>query len=245
MKCNPLVCFANVYDCQPSIDSFNDLPCDKLRLDYFEYPNQFLEAQKFFLEHKEYTHFVYLAPDLVISKSQFNELKKLCEAWDYDVYGPVANVDLGKYKNKLNCCIKLPTIKWEFRNYRWIQEEARQYFMNAGIMHHNVKFNGLTFCFIKRHILEKYKFSTLPVETDEKPLWETRGGWACDLAFCHYCNYANIDIIVNLKIKLKHLRFIGANQVGKKEPKITFLKYDGNQKHGIKNSSEGEIQSSS
>jgi len=38
MKCNPLVCFANAYDCKEAIESFIDLPCDKLRLDYFEYP---------------------------------------------------------------------------------------------------------------------------------------------------------------------------------------------------------------
>jgi len=225
MKCKPLVCFGNAYDCKPAIDGFNDLPCDTLRLDYVTYPNNFLEAQKYFLEHKEYTHFVYLAPDLVITKDQFIELVKQVEVFDYDVYGPVCNVDKGKYETKLACCNKLPSIKYEFRNYRWVQEEVRQYFLNAGIKHHRVKFNGLVFCFIKREILEKYKFSTLPFKTDEKPIWEARGGYACDLAFCHYCDFAHISIIVDLRIKLNHLRNIGKLQVGLKPSKIIFNRY--------------------
>ena len=229
MKCNPLVCFGNAYDCKESIKSFENLPCDKLRMDYVEYPKNFLQAQKFFLEHKEYTHFIYLAPDLVITKTQFNELKKEVEVFDYDVFGPVCNVDKGKYETKLACCNKLPSIKYEYRNYRWVQEEVRQYFLNTGIKHHKVKFNGLTFCFIKREILENYSFSTLPFETDEKPIWENRGGWACDLAFCHYCDYTHIPIIVHLQIKLIHLRFPGPLLVGVKKPLITFIPYH---KHG-------------
>ena len=228
MKVNPLVCFGNAYDCKPAIEGFNDLPCDKLRLDYIEYPNNYLEAQKFFLEHKEYTHFVYLAPDLVITKSQFKALVREVENFDYEVYGPVCNVDKGKYENKLACCNKLPKIKYEFRIYRWVQEEARQYFLNHGIKHHKVKFNALAFCFIKREILEKYKFTTLPYETDERPIWEKRGGYACDLAFAHYCDFAHIPMVVDLRIKLNHLRYGGKLQVGIKEPKIIFNSYQSN-----------------
>ena len=66
MKCNPLVCFGNAYDCKEAIESFNNLPCDKLRLDYFEYPKKIVRAKDFFLRIKQYTHFVYLATDVVI-----------------------------------------------------------------------------------------------------------------------------------------------------------------------------------
>ena len=220
---NPLICFGNAYDCKEAIQSFNNLPCDKLRLDYVSYPQNFLKAQEFFLQHDEYSHFVYLAPDLEISNSQFCHLKQQVEINDYDVYGPVCNVDRGKYENKLACCNKLPSIKFEFRNYRWVQEEVRQYFMNTGMKTHVVKFNGLTFCFIKREILENYTFGTLPFKTDEKPIWENRGGWACDLAFAHYCDFNNITIIVDLQVKLNHLRYCGPLLVGTKPEKITFI----------------------
>jgi len=225
MKCKPLVCFGNAYDCKEAIESFDNLPCDKLRLDYVKYPNNFLEAQKFFLAHKEYTHFVYLAPDLVISKYEFLQLKEIIEKNDYDVYGPLCNMDNGKYKDKMDCCIKLPSIEYETRNYRFLQEEVRLYLLNDGLDNLKVKFNGLTFCFIKRKILEKYEFGTLPFKTDEKPIWENRGGWACDLAFSHYCDFMNIDILIDLKIKLKHLRYPGKLQIGLKPPKIEFIKW--------------------
>jgi len=245
MKCKPLVCFGNAYDCEPVIKAFNKLSCDKLRLDYVEYPKNFLEAQKFFLEHSEYTHFVYLAPDLVITPNQFNELIKMVEAYDYDVYGPVCNMDEGKYKDKLGCCLKLPDIEFNTRNYRWIQEEARQYFLNEGLKTLSLKFNGLCFCFIKRQILENYTFSTLPYQTDEKPIWETRGGYACDLAFCHYCDFENIPILVDLRIKLLHLRYFDKLQVGLKTPKMTFIPHNKYTKYGRQNSPKSKIPSSS
>ena len=235
MNVNPLVCFGNAYDCKEAIKSFNELPCDKLRLDYVKYPFNFLEAQKFFLQHKEYTHFVYLSPDLVITKQQFNELKKVVEANDYDVYGPVCNVDKGKYSNKLACCLKLPVIPFQLRQYRFIDESNRLYFLEHDVKILKVKFNGLVFCFIKRSILEKYSFSTLPFQIDEKPIWESKVGYACDLAFCHYCDFSNIDILVDLRIKTEHLRYAGPLQVGKKPSKITFIRYEKNkEEYGIK-----------
>ncbi len=242
MNCKPLVCFGNAYDCEPAIKAFKELPCDKLQLDYITYPNNFIEAQKFFLKNKQYTHFVYLAPDLVIDVLQFRELVKMVEAFDFPVYGPVCNVDMGKYIDKLACCNKLPSIDYQNRNYRWVQEEARQYFLNAGMKYHTVKFNALAFCFIKREILEKYEFGTLPFESEELPIWENRGGWACDLAFAHYCDLNKIPIKVDLTVKLKHLRYPGKLLVGVKKPLITFIPFS---KHGEQNSPKGKISSSS
>lgn len=225
MKCNPLVCFGNALDCSEAIECFDKLPCDKLRMDYISYPDNYKIAQKFFLAHKEYTHFIYLAPDLIVSVDQFNELKKRVEINNYDVYGGVCNVDMAKYKNHLACCIKLPELPYLSRRYRWVAESQRQYLMNSGVNKMAVKFNALAFCFIKREILENYEFTTLPYNTDERPIWESRGGYACDLAFCHYCDYSNITILVDLQIKFKHLRYAGKNQSGKKSCKTTFIPY--------------------
>ena len=245
MKCNPLVCFGNAYDCKEALEAFEDLPCDKLKLDYIKYPLNYLEAQRFFLEHKEYTHFIYQAPDLIVSKSQFNELKENVINNDYDVYGPVCNVDKGKYSNKLACCLKLPQIPFHLRLYRFVDESARMYFLEHDVKILKVKFNALAFCFIKRKILEDYKFTTVPYEIDARPVWERNTGYACDLAFAHYCDFSNIDIFVDLRIKAEHLRFAGSLQVGKKPPKITFISYSENKEYGIKSITESQIQSSS
>ena len=235
MNVNPLVCFGNAYDCKSALEAFEHLPCDKLKLDYIKYPHNYLEAQKFFLQHKEYTHFVYLAPDLVITTQHFNELKKVLEANNYDVYGPVCNVDKGKYSNKLACCLKLPEMPFHLRLYRFVDESHRLYFLEHNVKILKVKFNGLAFCFIKRKILENYKFATIPYETDEKPIWERKTGYSCDLAFAHYCNFDNIDILVDLRIKAEHLRYPGPLLIGKKPPKITFIRYEKNkEEYGIK-----------
>ncbi|MEE9215758.1 MAG: hypothetical protein V3U54_13465 [Thermodesulfobacteriota bacterium] len=214
-------------------------------MDYIKYPFQFLQAQKFFLEHNEYTHFVYLSPDLVITKEQFNELKENVINNDYDVYGPVCNMDKGKYSDKLACCLKLPDIPFQLRLYRFVDESHRLYFLEHDVKILKVKFNALAFCFIKRSILEKYSFTTLPVQTDEKPIWERKTGYPCDLAFAHYCDFSNIDIFVDLRIKAEHLRYPGALQVGKKEPKITFISYSENKEYGIKSITKSKIQESS
>ena len=133
MKCNPLVCFGNAYDCEPAMTEFDRLPCDKLQLDYIKYPFNYLEAQKFFLEHKEYTHFIYLAPDLVVTPTQFNDLKKQVEDNDFNVYGPVCNVDKQKYSDKIACCLKLPKIPFGLRSYRFVAESHRKYFLEHNV----------------------------------------------------------------------------------------------------------------
>ena len=138
MNVNPLVCFGNAYDCKDALEAFQDLPCDKLRLDYIKYPHNYLEAQKFFLQHKEYTHFVYLAPDLIINNDQFQEIKKNVK--ENKVYGPILNVNKLKYYDKIECCINLPTLEFFSRNYRWISTEARLYFLEHGIIDLKVKY---------------------------------------------------------------------------------------------------------
>ena len=219
---NPLVCFGNVYDNEQVIEGFNNLPCDKLRMDYVKSPKQFLKAQEFFLNHKEYTHFVYLAPDLIINNSQFQALKQNVK--DNKVYGPILNVNKLKYYDKIECCVNLPTLEFFSRQYRWIAAESRIYFLEHNIIELKVKYNALAFCFIKRKILENYKFTEIPYAVKQKPLWEAEQGYAVDLAFCHYCDFKEIDLIVNLNIKLKHAN-PSKNYVGIKKEKIEFIKW--------------------
>ena len=125
-----------------------------------------------------------------------------------------------------------------------MDESNRLYFLEHDVKILKVKFNALAFCFIKRNILEKYSFTTLPFQTDEKPIWERKTGYACDLAFAHYCDFFKIDIMVDLRIKANHLRFPGPLLVGKKPPKITFIRYGENKEYGIKELTESKIQSS-
>ena len=220
------------------LEALKQIPCDQLHINFYPYPKNYQIGQEYFLNHPEYTHYLVQSPDLIPEKQDYLKMLKILKKEDYDVYGPCANVDNGKYKHHIIGCNKLPELPYEKRRYRWIAESQRQYFLNAGINILSVKFNGLAFCFIKREYIEKIKFTTLPYETDDRPIWETRGGYACDLAFMHWMNFLNKKVILDLRFKWVHNRYGLPLQVGKKKPLITFIPYP---KNGEQNSPKGKI----
>ena len=103
-----LVVFANVYDCDPAIQAVKKLPCDKLFIEYFPYPDNYFQVEKFLKDKPEYTHILYVAPDLVIDLDIFNAMVENLIINDYDVYGCCLNVDMDKDKDSLAACLKLP-----------------------------------------------------------------------------------------------------------------------------------------
>ena len=218
-----LVAFANVYDCEPAIQAVKKLPCDKLFIEYFTYPDNYFQVEKFLKDKPEYTHILYVAPDLVIDLDIFNAMVENLIINDYDVYGCCLNVDMDKDKDSLAACIKLPELNYSNRRYRWIKEHHRLIMLQS-INVIPVRFNA-GFHFIKRNIKDKIPYTTLPYPTDERPIWETRGGYACDLALSHWLNFFDIPIMLDLRYKITHLRYAGPVLVGKKEPKITFYPY--------------------
>lgn len=225
----PLLVFSNAYDCKPVIDELKNIPCDQLHINYFSYPYNYTIGENFFLEN-DYSHYIPIAPDLVLTKEQFLFLSKEVEKNPNDVYGPCCNVDTAKYKDRLAFCLRLPLLEYLNRRYYWSSEGFRQAAITNGVNVIDVKFNALAAPFIPRKIKEKCRFTKTPYKTDERPIWEKRGGYACDLAFCHYCDYLKIPIKVDLRIKCLHLRYGGTLQVGIKEPSVIFYKWDG-EKH--------------
>ena len=222
-KIKPLICFANAYDCIESIEALKTIPCDQLHVEYFPYPQNYIEIEKWLESHKEYTHILYIAPDIVLTKSAYLIMIDYIKQHDPPVYGPSCNVD--QNNDALACCLKLPEIFYWNRRYRWVKEHHRQYFLEHDMPLIQVKFNA-NLAFVRRDIFDKIPYMALPYDTDERPIHESAGGYACDLAFCHYCNHLDIPILVDMRVKLKHLRYAGPLQVGKKEPKITFYNYN-------------------
>ena len=220
--------FANAYDCHPAIEALDNIPCDQIRINYFPYPDNYFECEKFLDSHPEYTHILYLAPDVVLEEYDYTcMVKYLIDNPDLQVYGPVCNVDTEKYADRLACCTNLPTLEYGTRRYNWLSESLRNHLLNQGKKTIQVKFNaGLHW--VKRELKDKIKYTTIPHETDERPIWEAKGGYACDLAFSHWLHFLDIPIMVDLRHKLKHLRYAGPLQVGKKKPNVEFFKYKDN-----------------
>ena len=219
---NPLIVFANAYDCYPSIDALRRLEkYDQLWINYVKYPINYQITERFFEENPQYTHIFYVAPDIVLDDYKFECLIKYVEQHDPPVYGGCCNVDKGKYENSLACCLKLPELDYINRRYRWVAESHRKFFLNNGTSVIKVKFNA-NFAFVRRDVKDKIKYMALPYKTDERPIHEQRGGFACDLAFCHFADSLGIDILVDLRYKFEHLRYAGKLQVGVKPPLIQF-----------------------
>jgi len=218
----PLLVFANAYDCKPSIEALKKLSLfDQLWVNYVPYPINYSITERFFESHKEFSHIFYVAPDIVLDEIKFLKLCEYVKENDPAVYGGCCNVDTEKYKDSLACCLKLPDLIWINRRYRWVNEEQRTRYLKNGGTIEPIKFNA-NFAFVRRDIKQKIPYMGLPYETDERPINEQRGGYACDLAFCHYCDFLEIPILCDFRYKFEHLRYAGALQVGKKAPLIEY-----------------------
>ena len=209
-------------------DGLSKLPCDQLHIEFYKYPQSHLIGQSFFLAHKEYTHYLIASTDVIPEFKDWKYLTQELIQNDYDVYGPCQNVDNVKWKNHIIGCNKLPKLEFGSRLYNWISESQRQWYLSHNIIKIPVKFNGLAFSFIRRNLIEIILFGKTPYKTKAKPSWEMSGGWACDLAFMHYCDYLDYEVILDLKVKWQHNRFGSPNLVGKRTPNVKYYNHKAN-----------------
>lgn len=222
MKVNPLIVYWRPKDLPEVLDNLDKIDCDKMYCNYMKYPTNYNESRKHFLDHPEYTHYVALPNDLVVTKEIFEKMCNTLENNDYPVLSGCCNVDMEGNKDKVNVCLKLPDLGYDSRIYRWLAESQRLDAISRG--HHIIElgFAGFPCMFIRRDILEKIPFATVPFETDLRPMWETRGGFGGDIAFCTSLKHYGIPNRVDLTCMMKHLRFEGKMLVGVKEPNIEF-----------------------
>lgn len=224
MKINPLICYWRPKDLPKVLENLNNIECDKLYCNYMPYPSNYIESRKFFLEHPEYTHYVALPNDLVVTKEIFEKLCNTLEKFDFPVLSGCCNVDMVGNKDKVNICFNLPEIPYDRRIYRWMAESQRKHLISKGSEIIELGFAGFPCMFIRRDILEKIPFATLPFKVDERPIWEARGGFGGDLAFCTSLKYYGISNRVDLTCLMEHLRFEGKMLVGIKKPEVVFIK---------------------
>lgn len=221
---NPLLAYWRPKDLPKVLKGIEELPCDKIFANYYNYPHNYNLTRNFFLENPEYTHYIALPNDLVPTRKIYDKLIEHIKIHDYPVVAGCCNVDLRKYKNHLNVCWKLPEVPYIKRHYRWMAESIADNMINKGEPVHRVGFAGFPLMFIRRDIIEKIPFGTIPYPVDERPIWETRGGFGGDLAFCTSCKYYDIPVMVDLTCKMEHLRFEGEMLIGKKPPSIEFIR---------------------
>ena len=220
MNVKPLICYWRPKDLPEVLAGLDSIDCDKLYLNYFPYPHNYTISRQFFLDHPEYTHYVALPNDLVPTKEIHERLIQLIKENDYPVISGVCNVDTGKYKDKINITSNLPVLApYDFRRYFWVSKNKHP---NKVL---KVPWAGFPYMFIRRDVVEKIPFATVPEDIRiGHPIWEQTGGWGGDLAFAHSCKYHNIPIHVDTGCQMVHLRYHGEMLIGKKEPEVIFVK---------------------
>ena len=190
------------------------------------YPYNYTISREFFLANPNYTHYIALPNDLVPSREVYDKLIQHIKDKDYPVICGVCNWDTGKWQNHWNITSNLPVLApYAARKYNKISKNR---YPNMVL---KVPWAGFPFMFIRRDVVEKIPFATVPEPIRAgHPIWEQSGGWGGDLAFAHSCNYHGIPIYADTSCSMLHLRFYGEMLVGKNEPSIDFIRYQPNDK---------------
>ena len=222
---NPLIGFWHAVDLEQVKDGLNTIPCDKFQVSYFPYPFPHRIIEKFFKDNSQYSHLIMIPNDLVYNNENFQRTKEIILKHDYPVLTGLCNVDLKEHKSEWNVCQKLPELLYTRRRYRWLADSTRKALMNLGLRLLPVKFAGYPAICIRRDVLELVRLNHLnnTIKTKELPIWESRGGFANDLIFCHNVHEKNISIICDLENTMLHFRYGGKSQIGIKPEKVKFI----------------------
>jgi len=189
-------------DIQEVLEEHHKLDIDKLEFKYMRHP---LPTQSLDILRKDglldnYDYIIFTSPDLVVKPENLEMLINDIETTDALCMSGVCNVDLDTKKDKLATCIE----KVEGREYIWVDKSENL----KGI--HEVKFNGKALMAIKLDQLGDFRFY----------------GWTyddpSDLKLCRYCLSKGIPIMCNFDNYMRHMRYQGIKQIGKKPPQILF-----------------------
>ena len=205
MKVNPLLCSPSPRDLKNVYDSLKKTGYPRLYAKYYPEKTAYNLMRKYFLEHTEYTHMVICPDDLLIDKEHINNLIKVLEIKNYPILSGVCNVDLNDNKDKLDITENLPhpqrtvpirkLVGWRF--YSWIPRNTR--FINPVI---RVPFSGFAAQFISRETLQKYSFID-DAKYNGTPDLITG---AIDVMFANVCALMNVPIMVDTRVRMKHLK---------------------------------------
>ena len=194
-------------------DQLNLIPCDKLVLSYFPYPQVYQEALKQIKKLTDYEFIVWVQNDIVLTCTGFEQLRRGLESTQAAILGAVMNVDLSPKGLELlaytvdNFIIEKNQIGFLPKDPPYVE---RGRFQGLTKVFHN---GGVFIC--KREFYIKSPSTGMGT-----------GGYNADLKHGSEIRKAGLNYWVDNNIILKHLRYSGKMQVHKKPPKVELIKYD-------------------
>ena len=163
-------------------------------------------ARTFFLEHKEYTHFVTLPDDLLATQEAIDILSADTYAYPLNPISGWCNNTAGVTNNTYtDFSFTLPPIQTkEFHPYNFSTIEQIKNYTRDIIP---VPFQGIALTFLPRKILEQ-----IPFRTDIPQ----------DLGLAHDLAKARISQYIDLRARMVHLRHPHGILVGKRDKEIVW-----------------------
>lgn len=203
MKINPLLCIPSPRNIKVVKECFDLLPYDKLWMkENFDEVQAYTVLRNYFLQHKEYTHFVILPDDLLVPISTFDKLISDLKKKDYAVLSGICNFNCetigtkdrpGSYDRQL--AVDANHIKG---TEHLLEREVPHpdHYVKAGQFKgiKRVSFSGFAVAFIRRDVIEKIGFDTK--------------GRGLDSAFSHKLLLEKIDQYVDFDAESLHLKGI-------------------------------------
>ena len=169
----------------PEIDYHLDgIDCDKLIFNYLEYPEPYIQLDKFKKHNEIYDYVVIVTNDVIVKQENIDQLIRDIEILDYPgIVCGCFNVDLNENAMKINVSNTL--------DYGWLSIPSK------GI--HKVKFAGFPLMAIRRDVFDRYEF--------------TGSHNAGDMRFCTWLDKMDIPIYCNTSNRMLHLRYYGEKPI--------------------------------
>ena len=201
----PLLC---VFHCReiPEFKQHTDkLKIDKLWMNFYPQGEAYDTARTFFLEHKEYTHFVTLPDDLLATQEAIDYLSQDVIENDIVISGWCNNTAGDTDDIYTDFSHTLPPIQTkEFEPYNFSKIQDIETYKRDIIP---VPFQGIALTFLSRKVLEQ-----IPFRTDIPQ----------DLGLAHDLAKARISQYIDLRARMVHLRHPHGILVGKRDKEMVW-----------------------
>lgn len=215
-KIKPLLCFTSPRDIQEVKAGLDTIPCDKLILKYVHTTRAYKIMQRYFMDHKQYTHLIVHPDDLVVTKGHFDLLKMDIVNSDYQVISGVCDCTVTDSRLAIDITA-LPHPVRKLRKYHYTKPSDVK-----GIV--KVFWAGFPFTWIRRDVfykdIVKFEDDTRFNITDPN-----NQGWATDVMFHFNCDFHKIPVYADTNVFMRHLKGHETTpefqiMTGEREPKI-------------------------
>jgi hypothetical protein len=205
--------------CKYWIDQITFL--DKLLVKYHTHGEAYSIIRNFFLEHKEYTHLLIYAEDVLATPDVVKLLIMDARLLNYPVVTGWCNFDFKRDWTAISTKDLSKTKVTIAEQYNFLKS-TDMLFYDSPFM--EVTFTGMPLTLIKRDVVEKVSFKPYSYTHDYLLGTYMKRGFMFDLQFCLECKQLGIPIILDKRVFTVHFgdtrRFINLRD---RQPSVDFI----------------------